>query len=275
MHTITGCGRADGLVRFFITLEPCSHLNGKHTIFGRLVSGEDVLEKIAKVEVDDNDRPLEPVLVSRCGELEKRKKPAAPATRPIVQSESTNRGRRRKDNDSDEEMRDSTSPERRTKGRTRRQSDNVVDEGLRGRPRQRSGSRSASSRPLSTPSEEDDSQATSPVSKHKRKRSPSPSRHHKTGKPSSSRHEARESDHERRRRRSLPNQYEDENRYRPSPRRDDYRKPRDDRYRPSRDRYRDDGRLGDEERLGSGAYDDAPVKFKGRGVMKYREPGRL
>ncbi|EMC93213.1 hypothetical protein BAUCODRAFT_75974, partial [Baudoinia panamericana UAMH 10762] len=55
--------------QFFITLEPCPHLNGKHTIFGRLVSGQEVLQQIAKVNVDKDDRPTEAVLIARCGEL--------------------------------------------------------------------------------------------------------------------------------------------------------------------------------------------------------------
>jgi len=83
----------------------------------------------------------------------------------------------------------------------------------------------------------------------------------------------------------LPNQYADQYRYRPSPRRDNDRfagrvneRRRDDRYRP-RDWYGDDGLLGGSDgRLGgSGDRDEnePPVKYKGRGSMKYREPGRL
>jgi cyclophilin family peptidyl-prolyl cis-trans isomerase len=33
--------------QFFITLGPRSDLNGKHTIFGRVVSGMDVMKKLA------------------------------------------------------------------------------------------------------------------------------------------------------------------------------------------------------------------------------------
>ena len=233
---------------------------------------------MANVDVDEKDRPEEPVLVSRCGELEKRKKTALQNHHadPVSQ-ESRDRGRRRRSTDRDVEMEDS--PEPRTLNRYRRQSDNIIDEGQRGRPRQRSGSRSPQ-KPLSTHSEDSEtgtsSDRSSPTKVHKRKRSASPSRH-------------AAGDGERRRR-SLPNQYrddrfnrprEDDDRYRPSPRRDDYRHPgrrqgdhrypgrrQDDRYRPSRERNLPQDENG---RLGGGAYEelDPPVKFKGRGIMKY------
>ena len=262
--------------RFFITLEPCPHLNGKHTIFGRLVSSDDTLQRIANVDVDKNDRPLEPVLISRCGELEQKKKKVVTQPEAIDSSQSRDRGRRRRSNSQDVEM--ENSPEPNNTHKHRRQSDNLVDEGIRGRPRHRSASRSRS-RPRS-PQEEESSDRTSPAKLHKRKRSPSPSRH-------------ADRDGFERRRRSLPNQYsderysrinDDEDRYRPSPRRDGYRpsgykrdeednsRRLNDRYRPSRERnrYSNDGRLG------GGVYDEhePPVKFKGRGVMKYREPDR-
>ncbi|KAK4548377.1 hypothetical protein LTR36_010248 [Oleoguttula mirabilis] len=280
-------GRDTNGSQFFITLEECPHLNGKHTIFGRIVAGQETLDKLAKVPVDKDDRPLEPVLIARCGELEKRKKKTAPAPEAVAQAGSADRGRRRKSDASDDEMEDTSDPQPSTARRARRVSDNVVDEGLRGRPRQRSGSRSVS-RPLSTPSEQDEKDDPhSPVKKHKRKRSPSPSRHVEAEPEDGD-------DYEQRRRRSLPNQYGDErysrnygdeDRYRPSPRREDWYAGgrRDDRYRPAhnRDRHSDEGRLGGDGRLGGGGgggYDDGhdpPIKFKGRGAMTYREPGRL
>lgn len=256
-------------------------MNGKHTIFGRLVSGESTLQRIAKVDVDDKDRPLEPVLVSRCGELERKKKQVQPThvADGRVSSASRDRGRRRRSGDSDVEM--STSPPPRAPPKARRQSDNVVDEGLRGRPRNRTHSRSPSQAIHET--DESASGVDSPVEKHKRKRSHSPNR--ATAKPVPRPDQSASSTYSHRRRPSLPNQYGDEDRYRPSPRRDNNRfagrgneRRRDDRYRP-RDRYMEDGRLrGSDGRLGgSGDYDenDPPVKYKGRGSMKYREPGRL
>lgn len=49
--------------QFFITLAPTPWLNGKHTIFGRVTEGLDILEKIGQVETDPQDKPLEDVIL--------------------------------------------------------------------------------------------------------------------------------------------------------------------------------------------------------------------
>ncbi|KAI9821288.1 MAG: hypothetical protein M1827_004024 [Pycnora praestabilis] len=71
-------GKGTNSSQFFITLAPCEHLNAKHTIFGHIISGQQVLDRIAKVSVDENDRPSEAILIAHCGELERRKKAAPP-----------------------------------------------------------------------------------------------------------------------------------------------------------------------------------------------------
>jgi len=50
--------------QFFITLAPTTWLNGKHTIFGQVVKGQEVVEKIAAVPRDRQDRPKTPVVLS-------------------------------------------------------------------------------------------------------------------------------------------------------------------------------------------------------------------
>ncbi len=48
---------------FIVTADACPWLDGKHTVFGRVVSGQDVVDRISQVERDARDRPLEPVTV--------------------------------------------------------------------------------------------------------------------------------------------------------------------------------------------------------------------
>ena len=50
--------------QFFITLDATTWLNGKHTIFGEVVEGMDVVRKIGHVKKGPEDRPLTPVVVT-------------------------------------------------------------------------------------------------------------------------------------------------------------------------------------------------------------------
>ena len=51
--------------QFFITAGPTRHLDFNHSVFGRLVEGENVRRAIAGVETDDDDRPLTPVVMEQ------------------------------------------------------------------------------------------------------------------------------------------------------------------------------------------------------------------
>jgi peptidyl-prolyl cis-trans isomerase B (cyclophilin B) len=49
--------------QFFICHDKATFLDGKYTAFGKLIKGDDVLEKINSTATDGNDRPLEKVVV--------------------------------------------------------------------------------------------------------------------------------------------------------------------------------------------------------------------
>ncbi|MEV5750879.1 peptidylprolyl isomerase [Actinoallomurus sp. NPDC052308] len=49
--------------QFFVTVVPTPHLNGRHTIFGEVVQGSDVVDAIAKAKTGRNDRPAEDIVL--------------------------------------------------------------------------------------------------------------------------------------------------------------------------------------------------------------------
>jgi cyclophilin family peptidyl-prolyl cis-trans isomerase len=50
---------------FIVTTEAASWLDGKHTVFGRVTGGMDVVDTISGVETDARDRPREDVVIER------------------------------------------------------------------------------------------------------------------------------------------------------------------------------------------------------------------
>jgi peptidyl-prolyl cis-trans isomerase B (cyclophilin B) len=50
---------------FIVTTEAASWLDGKHTVFGRVVDGMDAVDAIESTPTDASDRPLEPQKIER------------------------------------------------------------------------------------------------------------------------------------------------------------------------------------------------------------------
>jgi cyclophilin family peptidyl-prolyl cis-trans isomerase len=55
--------------QFFICFKDTPHLDGKHTIFGRVIHGMDICYKVEEGETGAQDKPIKPVKVVDCGEF--------------------------------------------------------------------------------------------------------------------------------------------------------------------------------------------------------------
>ncbi|KXZ44548.1 hypothetical protein GPECTOR_65g166 [Gonium pectorale] len=51
--------------QFFISYKAHAHLNGKYTVFGQVIDGMDVLDRMEKVPVDAQDRPKTDIKINK------------------------------------------------------------------------------------------------------------------------------------------------------------------------------------------------------------------
>ncbi len=61
--SMANAGPNTGGSQFFINLVNNNFLDKRHPVFGKVVEGMEVVDKIAKVQTDSNDKPLQPVRI--------------------------------------------------------------------------------------------------------------------------------------------------------------------------------------------------------------------
>ncbi|PIN88749.1 peptidylprolyl isomerase [Candidatus Pacearchaeota archaeon CG10_big_fil_rev_8_21_14_0_10_35_13] len=61
--SMANAGPNTGGSQFFINLVNNNFLDGRHPVFGKVVEGREVVDAIAKVQTDSNDRPIEEVKI--------------------------------------------------------------------------------------------------------------------------------------------------------------------------------------------------------------------
>ena len=95
---MANAGRNTNGSQFFILFDEAPHLDGKHVVFGRIVTGMNVLRDIEKVTTGRSDRPSKKVIIYDCGEVAA-PKPVAAEKSASAEEEKVSNGKEEADSE--------------------------------------------------------------------------------------------------------------------------------------------------------------------------------